>query len=350
MTIRPDRLRACVLVVVLVMPAVPASPAVATGERQSSSIEDWYQLYTRAKEDIKRQAWAEAEKKLLQAKKSGPSQGPRTLVRGGLIVPFSADYYLGEVYMGQGRVREAIAAFDAAAKQNLGTRAGEFARLNEYRTSAVARLTDDLIRTGQADVTNGDLASARTKAQEARALGGNAAGVENLLAGIKTAEDRANARNAEVAGAAAKPAGPDPVKETPPPASPAVEPPAPPAYDKPGGPTTTENKPAGTTRGTANVAPSPVSYALTESAAMRQFFSGDYARALATLAPLNTPRALFYKACSRAGMTLLSGGADPAMLSLARQDYSRALSGTVTFTRDEPYISPRILQLLQTRQ
>ena len=112
------------------MVTLPASSLIAAGE-QGSSGEDWYQLYTRAKEDIKQQAWAEAEKKLLQAKKSGPSQGPRTLVRGGLIVPFSADYYLGEVYIGQGRAKEAIAAFDAAGKQNLNTRTGEFSRLAE---------------------------------------------------------------------------------------------------------------------------------------------------------------------------------------------------------------------------
>ena len=90
--------------------------------------------------------------------------------------------------------------------------------------------------------------------------------------------------------------------------------------------------------------------ALAERLAMRQFFSGDYAGAISTLAPLNSPRALYYKACSRAGMALISGGSDGATLSLARQEYRNAISGSTNFSRDEPYISPRVLQLLQTQE
>ncbi len=344
--ISPRYPRACLLIAALAMLALPAYSGVATGEQQSASS-DWYQLYTSAKDDIKRQAWAEAEKKLLQAKQSGPSQGPRTLVRGGLIVTFSADYYLGEVYLGQGRLKDAIAAFDAAGKQNLNVRAGEFARLGENRTSAVTRLTDDLIRAAQADVTSGNLSAARTKAAEARSLGGNATGVENLLAGIKAAEDRASTKNAD----SVNPGTPGQTKEVTPPVAPEPEPTAPP-YGKPGTTTTPDDKKPGPVA--ATVKPAQTSAvrgdALAERLAMRQFFSGDYAGAITTLTPLSTPRALFYRSCSRAGLALLSGGGDPATLSLARQEYRDALVESTNFSRDEPYISPRVLQLLQTKE
>ena len=339
-------LRMCVLAMMLVTLAATVSIVVPEAEAQSS-IQDWYQLYTSAKDDLKRQAWAEAEKKLLQAKQSGPSQGPRTLVRGGLIVPFSADYYLGEAYMEQGRAREALAAFEAAGRQNLNVRTGEFARLGERRTTAVTRLTDDLIKTAQADVAKGDLGAARTKAQEARTLGGNATGVENLLAGIKAAEDRANTKNAE----SAKPGIPGQTKEATPPVAPEPEPTAPP-YEKPGTTTTPDDKKPGPVAGKGDPVRPPAvrGDALAEGLAMRQFFSGNYTAAIDTLAALTSPRALYYKACSRAGLALLSGGRDAAMLSLARQEYRAASSGSTNFSRDEPYISPRVLQLLQTKE
>ena len=220
---RHSCLFACLIAVAL--SANAATPVVVAAGRQSSP-QDWYQLYTSAKDDIKKQAWAEAERKLQQAKKSGPAQGPRTLVRGGLIVPFSADYYLGEAYLGQGRLKEAIAAFDAAGKQNLNAKTGEFARLGEQRASAVTRLTDEMIMTAQADVTKGDFGAARTKAQEARALGGNASGVENLLASIQTAEERAKAAAAAPPAPVATPA-PSPVtpKDASPPVTAGVGPP-----------------------------------------------------------------------------------------------------------------------------
>lgn len=349
-------LRMCVLGMMLVTLAATASIVVPAAEAQSS-IQDWYQLYTSAKDDIKRQAWAEAEKKLLQAKQSGPSQGPRTLVRGGLIVPFSADYYLGEAYMEQGRAREAIAAFEAAGKQNLNVRTGEFARLGERRTTAVTRLTDDLIKTAQDDVAKGDLGAARTKAQEARTLGGNAAGVENLLASIKAAEDRAGAKNAGTAGGISNPAQVPVNPKLPPNPAPVAT--APPTTAQVGGAATAQYSPPGAEGGTSKAAAEADlersrvrarAEALTESAAMRQFFSGDYASAITTLTPLSTPRALFYRSCSRAGLALLSGGGDSATLSLARQEYRDALVGSTNFSRDEPYISPRVLQLLRAQE
>jgi tetratricopeptide (TPR) repeat protein len=350
---RHSCLFACVLALVLSVNAV--TPAEVAAAKQSST-QDWYQLYTSAKDDIKKQAWAEAERKLEQAKKSGPAQGPRTLVRGGLIVPFSADYYLGEAYLGQGRLREAIAAFDAAGKQNLNAKTGEFARLGEQRASAVTRLTDEVIRTAQADVTKGDFGAARTKAQEAGALGGNAAGVANLLAGIQTAEDRAKAATAVTTPPATTPApAPVPPKDVPPTGTAVTA--------KPGDVPKTEYQPPGAA-GSKAPAINPnnpginaalerqraQANALIEVTAMRQFFSGDYTAAIDTLDALNSPRALFYKACSRAGLALLSGGGDATTLSLARQEYRSATSGAANFSRDEPYISPRVLQLLQTQE
>jgi tetratricopeptide (TPR) repeat protein len=344
---------ACLIAVALA--ANGATPVVAAAGRQSSP-QDWYQLYTSAKEDIKKQAWAEAERKLQQAKKSGPSQGPRTLVRGGLIVPFSADYYLGEAYLGQGRLKEAIAAFDAAGKQNLNAKTGEFARLGEQRASAVTRLTDEVIRTAQADVTRGDFGAARTKAQEARALGGNPTGVETLLAGIQTAEERAKTAASVTAPPVSTPE-PTPVtpKDAPPTATPstgALGPGAKTEYQPPGatGTKPSATNPANLGINAARERERAQANALIEVSAMRQFFSGDYTAAIDTLASLTSPRALYYKACSRAGLALLSGGGDATTLSLARQEYRSAVSGAANFSRDEPYISPRVLQLLQTQE
>jgi tetratricopeptide (TPR) repeat protein len=343
------------LIAVALLANVATTVVVAAIEQ--SSPQDWYQLYTSAKDDIKKQAWAEAERKLQQAKKSGPAQGPRTLVRGGLIVAFSADYYLGEAYLGQGRLKEAIAAFDAAGKQNLNAKTGEFARLGEQRASAVIRLTDEVIRTAQADLTKGDFGAARTKAQEARALGGNATGVENLLASIQSAEERAKAAAAVNTPSPSTP-DPSPVtpKEVPPPVT-AV------AGRPPANAPQTEYQPTGAakSKGSPTIPPSPrvsaalerqrdQANALIEVTAMRHFFSGDYTAAIDTLASLTSPRALYYKACSRAGLALLSGDRDATALALARQEYRRAVSGAANFTRDEPYISPRVLQLLQTQE
>jgi tetratricopeptide (TPR) repeat protein len=356
---------ACLIAVAL---SANAATPVSVAARQQSSPQDWYQLYTSAKDDIKKQAWAEAERKLQQAKKSGPAQGPRTLVRGGLIVPFSADYYLGEAYLGQGRLKEAIAAFDAAGKQNLNAKTGEFARLGEQRASAVTRLTDEVIRTAQADVTKGDFGAARTKAQEAGTLGGNAAGVASLLASIQTAEDRAKAA---AAVPAPTPTPPTSTQTPPPPTqteSPVIPKGTPPtgtaATGTLGSGAKTEYQPPGAATGTKPSAINPTNpgvnaalerqraqaNALVEVTAMRQFFSGDYTAAINTLSSLTSPRALYYKACSRAGLALLSGDRDATTLTLARQEYRSAVASNSNFSRDEPYISPRVLQLLQTQE
>ena len=84
---------------------------------------------------------------------------------------------------------------------------------------------------------------------------------------------------------------------------------------------------------------------------LRQFYRGEYAGAIAELAPLGgraRPRADFYLACSKAALALLER--DPERRKLleqeARQHVAPVKDGRAAFAADFRYLSPRILAIL----
>ena len=89
-----------------------------------------------------------------------------------------------------------------------------------------------------------------------------------------------------------------------------------------------------------------------ERDSMLEFFSGNYQRAAALLteAERTTPlsaRGFFYRACSIAALATRGRSPNQAQLREARRDYALAAQRPEAFSKDEAYISPKILRLLR---
>ena len=89
-----------------------------------------------------------------------------------------------------------------------------------------------------------------------------------------------------------------------------------------------------------------------ERSALRAFYSGDYSQALALLGDarlkaVETPRRLFYEACSNAALGLLEGPEGEARMLTARAEFARANGLGASFAVDRRYLSPRILAALR---
>ena len=105
----------------------------------------WYALYDEAVKHIQAGEFQQAEAKLLQAKKDGPSSGRNVLRYGSLRQPYFPDYYLGVVYVSTNRPQEALNAFAAARQANIDAKNNEFKLIGTFEGQA---------RTSLANATN----------------------------------------------------------------------------------------------------------------------------------------------------------------------------------------------------
>jgi tetratricopeptide (TPR) repeat protein len=111
---------------------------------QSSGVQQqrWFELYDDAIVDVQARRYAQAEPKLLTAKKTGPPPGRSVLRVGSTRGPFFPDYYLGIVYQNTKRPQEALDAFARARRQDIDTTRAEFAPLDEFERLARADMPD----------------------------------------------------------------------------------------------------------------------------------------------------------------------------------------------------------------
>ena len=96
----------------------------------------WYALYDEAVKHIQAGEFQQAEAKLLQAKKDGPSSGRNVLRYGSLRQPYFPDYYLGVVYVSTNRPQEALDAFAAARQANIDAKNNDFKLIGTFEGQA----------------------------------------------------------------------------------------------------------------------------------------------------------------------------------------------------------------------
>jgi tetratricopeptide (TPR) repeat protein len=341
----------------------------------------WYDLYDEAITHIQRAEWAQAETKLLQAKKEGPAPGRRVLRYGSLRPPFFPDYYLGIVYQNTGRPKEALAAFNLARSQNIDLTNREFQQLDAYARSAQNQLAsanppntdptgkpdtppggtgagatdpkpvppappvdvaatlrqrfDDLLSEARVELTKRNYAAALVSAGRARDLDVDSARADALIQEIERAnlvdQITADVDAGDLTSASSKL---DRLKKI-----------APRSADV--------QRLSDAIRTAGAAVDAAARRATLERNAMRQFFAGDYQGALRLLGELEKtaalpPRAQFYRACSLATLAL-RGDVDAAQLAAARQAFAQSLSASNELQRHRRYISPKVLQALSGR-
>jgi len=257
----------------------------------------WWQNYIDGRAAFDRGDYGTAEQKLLaslNARDASPGRSPSVTYVSQQRGEFRPEYYLALISLNQRKCREAV-SFAKTAQGYIG-------------------------RFGAADAAT--LAAARRE-------------IDKCLAPPPTpgptAPPTPTPTPVPKPTAAATAAPPPPVTAPPPTSTPA------PVTPEPGGPPG-ESRADRRTR--------------QERLGLRAFYSGDYAAALVALeqvpGDLVTPRILFYEACSHAALGLLGADSAASHLQNARALFVRSRPAQNRFTLDRRYISPRILQALQS--
>jgi tetratricopeptide (TPR) repeat protein len=341
--------------------------------------------------------WQQAEKDLLRTIEVGPKErGRRVFVSGGLFITFSPEYYLGRVYLGTGRPQEALQAFTTASRQSIDPSSAEFSDLGRLTTMARQSAVTGLIGAATVDLRAGRFEAARTRLQQARQMDAEDPRIAPLLAQVADDERVAAAlrdaraalakndfSGARIALARAEASGRDnpdvsllriqinaaefdflmrtadqdqkagrltdaedkarralalglddkrvndflaalrPPAQTDPPI---VTTPVPPPAETGSGPNLGSQS--------------------SERTGMLLFFTGKYDEAITALGRLESPRALLYRASSRAALLILAGNTNQADWQLARGEFQRVNAG-FGLKNDELWISSSILQQLR---
>jgi hypothetical protein len=351
----------------------------------SVSAQSWYELYDDAIRDVNAGRWAQAETKLLQARKSGPASGDRVRRYSNIYDHFFPEFFLGVVYLEMNRPEQAQAQFKLARAAKIdNARDARFRQIAEFEKRAqsmlVARATPVVPPTAPPPVKNiptptptpvppvdplaavrkqfaGTITDARAQlsqrnyaradqlARSARNLadqnkmGAQREEAETLIglvsdtasSGLAEALKRRDAQAARQAYAqlvAVLPNAAEPFLKR----LEALE---------------------GEVKAIAAAAVRTEALSL-QRQAMTAFHTGNYSQTLnllasaEKLAPL-TPRGHFYRACGQAALalTMPSGNAVKAkqLQDDARRSYQAAQRGASEFRRDLQWVSPGILQL-----
>lgn len=342
----------CVLAAVVLAATMAAS---AQGQQR------WYDAYDLGIKAVQSRDWKTAETYLLQARDTGPKeQGRRVFFYGDTYRPFYPDYYLAQVYLNTNRAREAENTFASVTKRNLidakdpnyaqlqaGSRRARFDRaMGEARQALTAKNLDD----------------AERRVMEAKSTNVDDKAVDAFVAELQLARNT-------------KPIDPKPVTPTPVPTpvtvdagnnTPVQQPPLqqppvtstvdPTSVPKPILPTpNTMRPPTQVTPGGGAIAGPGGAIAASLADPWRNgymaFFSGEYETAVRELGRAvgsrgSTPRTVLFLAFARAGV-VLTGRGDLTMLRVARDDYWGAGGARAILAQDRPYISPKILELLE---
>jgi hypothetical protein len=105
------------------------------------SAQTWYQLYDEAIRDVDARRYEQAEKKLLEAKRTGPASGDRRFRYGQIYEQFFPEFFLGVIYLELGRDKEAIVQFNLARAANIEkARDPRFKQVGDLIKRAEARL------------------------------------------------------------------------------------------------------------------------------------------------------------------------------------------------------------------
>jgi TolA-binding protein len=341
-----------------VLAAVVLAATIASAQGQQR----WYDAYDLGIKAVQSRDWKTAETYLLQARDTGPKeQGRRVYFYGDTYRPFYPDYYLAQVYLNTNRAREAETTFASVAKRNLiDAKDPNYAQLQPGLRRATF---DRAIGDAQQALTANNLDEAEKRVMEAKATNVDTKRVDTMVAEIQQAR---NTRPIDP-----KPVTPPPVQtpvtvdagnNAPVQQSP-VQQPAVAANNTPAQvsrqpivpPSTPSKTPPQARPGVGAVAgpAAALSSSLTDTfrTGFLAFFAGDYETARRELGravgmPGGNSRVLLYLAFSQAGL-VLTGRGDLTMLRVARDDYRGAGGAAAVLPQDRPYISPKILELLE---
>jgi tetratricopeptide (TPR) repeat protein len=378
---------ATVLIVAQAQAQAPAQSAV----QGRADARAWYQAYDDGVRAVQTSNWQAAISSLELATQRGPAPGRNVNTVGDKFVSYNPYYYLGLAYLNAGRYKDADDAFQRVSKQpNLLT-----PRDREYATfqsqSARAAFERQMEIADQA-LKDGRYADARQAANSAKGRSTNAD--LTRLNGLMTRIDDAERTSSQRASAAPSPAPASPAgspgraaAQTPATSTPPLLPAGQSSGNNLGTGTRLTQSPVslsannitgpgrrsgaargGSNRGSAGSVASgnpvqgqtsqPVDqpvYFGDEGLAMTKYFSGDYLGAIGVLTaerinqPVTSRASDFYYACAQAALTL-AGRADRTMLPYVRAYYARALAGSPSELQDaKRYVSPRVIQLLETQ-
>jgi hypothetical protein len=244
--------------------------------------------------------------------------------RDGLVTENQKEF--AELRVFEKRARDAVAALQAAAASPAvpsQTRVEDQPRSDE--TNRRTRF-ESLMQEGQSGLRARQFASARASAMEARNLGVDNAKADDLVRSIDVSEALQAGRDAagqkqwpDVRRAAAR------------------------VYELSPGNAEARQLEDQASKGQA--------IDQLESAALKAFYTGDYATSIRLLERLvqdvpDSARGYFYLACNNAALGLRAGSGGSKLIAQARSHYARVLGHQKDFEVDRLYISPRILQAL----
>ncbi len=339
-----------------------------------SAQQIWYASYTNALDAIKKQQWADAERLLRDAKRTGPAAGRRVLFYGSRREDYLPDYYLAMALLRQGKGEEARQLLDSVVRSNL-IRANdrEYADLQNYVRETTTLLAggrgakpdltpegggagragggvvatttipvdplaarratfEERLRAARDQIRENRFSDAHSALDAAAGLGIDQSRVDTVAGELRRAEA------ADVEGSFRRALQAERVGEAEQemtrwaridPSSPGL---------------------AGA-RSSLDKLKDRLGALLVERQGVQAFLQGQYEAALQTLTGLvkrggASPRAQFFLACSQAALGLLQGGAT-SQLAGARATYRAARQQQGQFTRERRFVSPRILQVLE---
>ena len=333
--------------------ALHAEAAIADDAQSKDAIR-WYDAYDRGVKSVGAQAWAEAERYLLQARQNGPEQGPNVLFVGEDYRAFIPDYYLGIVQLRTGRFAQAEATFASVRARRLIEPKNRLASaLTQQEKEATA---GRIAAEAAADAAGKPSTAVRPPMTQPAPTGTpNLPVSANPLPGglgsqaqTPIGQQRPNlptfpagsgmqagdTKNPPPTGPATNPGGAraqgqTPPAKNPPPQTPSTPPPADDGY------------------GFGTPAASDPQFAN----GVRQFLGGDYAAAVSALeradeSPAASPRVKIYLACAHAAL-VLTGRAEPQRMAMARQLFADGDPDRNLNDDDRALISPRVLDRLR---
>ena len=343
----------CAIAAIVLAAAIAAS---AQGQQR------WYDAYDLGIKAFQSRDYKTAETYLLQARDTGPKeQSRRVFFYGDTYRSFYPDYYLAQIYLNTNRAREAESTFASVVKRNLiDAKDPNYAQLQQGTRRA---RFDRAMGEARQELASNNLDAAEKRVMEAKSTNVDDKAVDAFVAELQLAR---NSRPADP-----KPVTPPPVQtpvtvdagnDTPVQQSP-VQQPAVAANNtpaqvspKPIVPTSTPNKaPSQAMPGGGAIAGPGAALAASLTDTFRggflAFFTGDYETARREFGrdmgrAGAGRRTLLFLAFSQAGL-VLTGRGDLTMLRVARDDYWGAGGAAAVLPQDRPYISPKILEILE---
>jgi hypothetical protein len=329
--------------------------AVVTVSAQSQ--QRWYDAYDLGIKAVQSRDWKTAELYLTQARDAGPQQGRRVFFYGDTYRPFYPDYYLAQVYLNTNRARDAESTFNSVAKRGLIDAKDPLYK--QLQQSARQATYDRSMADARTALSAKNLDEAEKRVMEAKSTNVNEKGVEAFINELQIAR---NTRPPVTPTPAPTPVSVDagnnaPVQPTPAP------PPAVASNNTPGqvtpkplvpAPTPSKAPPQAAAGGGAIVRPgATLGASLADSwrNGYLAYFSGDYELAVRELGRAvgmagANQRVLLFLAFARAGV-VLTGRGDLTALRVARDDFEGAGGRAALLAQDRPFISPKILDLLE---